>query len=50
MCMISSDSELGVMRMMPESSRDLGTDMLPAGVTEWTSQRRWHLNPAVEDP
>lgn len=48
--MNSSDTELGVMRTMPESSRDLATDMLPAGVAERTSQRRWYLSPAVEDP
>lgn len=48
--MNSSDTEPGVMRTMPESSRDLVTDMLPAGVTEWTSQRRWYLSLAVQDP
>lgn len=49
-CIKSCDTEQGVMRMTPEASRDLGTDTLPAGATEQTSQRRWHLSQGMEDP
>lgn len=44
--MNSSDTELGVMGMVSESSRGLATDTLPAGVME----RRWYLSLAAEDP